>query len=67
MIEPLIEFMRRQPGMVARLLARHEPDPAGRCRGCRQHDRMTPAHPCPIRLHAQAARDVDRALGDAGA
>ena len=55
MIEPLVEFIANQPGLTARLLARHRPDRSGRCRGCRQYDRTTPTHPCPLHLHARAA------------
>ncbi len=64
MIEPLLEFMIGQPGMVRRVLARHRPDRSGRCCGCRQHDRMTPAHPCTIRQHAEAALDAVRSPSD---
>jgi hypothetical protein len=60
LIGPLVEFMLAQPGMVTRLLAGHRPDGAGRCRGCRGHDRPAPPHPCSIRLHADAADAVAR-------
>ena len=54
-MQHLVAFIAGEPGMAQRLLAQHRADDAGRCTGCRAHNRGTPVHPCLTALAAQAA------------
>ncbi len=54
---PLVLFIRSEPGMAERLLAQHVDDGSGRCAVCtagNQTGRLT--WPCQTRLAADAAR-----------
>jgi hypothetical protein len=66
----VVAFIADQPGGANRLLARHIPDDAGRCRGCTVPGTGTPdaTWPCQIHRFASAAADeVARRDGSASA
>lgn len=62
MIAALVVLIAGEPGMARRMLADHADDGAGRCSGCRWHNRPTPRHPCVLQVHAEAADQI-RATG----
>lgn len=55
MIAALVVLIAGQPGMARRMLSAHTDDGAGRCRGCRWHNRPAPRSPCVLQVHAEAA------------
>ena len=60
-MHPIAEFIAREPGMVARLLAAHVDDGRGRCRVCSNSAQARRAPwPCLIHLYAAQAKDARR-------
>jgi hypothetical protein len=55
-IGPIVEFIAREPGMAARLLAEHSDDGTGRCRLCPSGPQAArKIWPCPIYEYARLA------------
>jgi hypothetical protein len=61
-VNPLVQMILGQPGMAERLIAEHDDDGSGRCRGCPVGgQRGRHSWPCTLRRAADEAAQIERA------